>query len=366
MGLIIGIVGLPNVGKSTLFNALTHTQSAAAANYPFCTIEPNKATVLVPDDRLEQLARLEKPRKIVPATVDFVDIAGLVRGASRGEGLGNKFLSHIREVDAILHVVRCFETDDVAHVEGRVDPLRDIEIVETELLLADIEALEKRVNRLTKLARTDKNVRQELEAAIKLKEHVEAGNTLESYKDIESEELKPTLRETQFLTSKKTLFVANVSEEHIAEDNPAVTELRDFAARRGARVIRICGKMEEELSSLDDLERAGFLASYGVEESSLNAVARESYSVLGLISFLTVGPREAHAWTVRRGTRALAGAGAIHSDFERGFIRAQVIAFEDYIRLGGEAACKAAGLARMEGKDYVLKDGDIVLFLFSV
>lgn len=366
MGLSIGIVGLPNVGKSTLFNALTRTQNAQAANYPFCTIEPNKATVPVPDERLGKLAAIAKPEKIVHATVDFVDIAGLVRGASKGEGLGNKFLANIREAEAILHVVRCFEDENVVHVEGGVDPVRDAEIIETELLLADLESMDKRVERLTKLARTDKEVRPELEAALALKAHLDAGHPVATFPERGTDVLAPTLRDVQFLTDKKVIYIANVSEECVAEDNASVRAVREFANRRGAEVVRICGKMEEELAGLDDDERTDFLASYGVTSSSLDVVVRQSYDTLGLSSFLTAGPLEVRAWTFHRGWKAPKAASVIHTDFERGFIRVQVISFEDFVRLGGEAACKAAGVARMEGKDYAMQDGDVVHFLFNV
>ena len=365
MSLGIGIVGLPNVGKSTLFNALTRAQNAAAENYPFCTIEPNKATVPVPDARLAKLAEIVHPQRIVNATVDFIDIAGLVRGASKGEGLGNKFLANIRETSAILHVVRCFEDDNVVHVEGGVNPVRDVEIIETELLLADLETLTARVERLTHVARSDKDQRKNLEAAEALLHHVEAGGSVRSFPDHDSDDLAPTLREIPFLTDKPVIYVANVDEDHAAEDNDAVRALRDYAAKQNAEVVRVGARMEEDLAGLSDAERDEFLASYGVQEGSLDAVVRAGYHTLGLASFLTAGPLEARAWTFHRGWKAPKAAGVIHTDFEKGFIRAQVIPYEDYVRLGGEAACKAAGLARMEGKEYEVQDGDVIEFFFN-
>jgi len=365
MSLSIGIVGLPNVGKSTLFNALTRTQNAQAANYPFCTIEPNKATVPVPDERLAPLAKITKPEKVVHATVDFVDIAGLVKGASKGEGLGNKFLANIREASAILHVVRCFEDENVVHVEGGIDPVRDAEIIETELLLADLESIAKCTERLGKLARSDKEVRKAYDAAMALKAHIEAGLPVSSYPQHDSDDIAPTLQEMQFLTDKKVIYVANVSEGGVGEDNDFVRRVRDYAAKTGAHVVRICGKMEEELAGLSDAERADFLKSYGVESSSLDQIIRHGYDVLGLQSFLTAGPMEVRAWTIRKGWKAPKAAGVIHTDFEKGFIRAQVSSFEDYVRLGGEQGCKAAGVERVEGKDYEMQDGDVVHFLFN-
>ncbi len=365
MSLSIGIVGLPNVGKSTLFNALTRAQNAAAENYPFCTIEPNKATVPVPDPRLQVLADIVHPTRIINATVDFIDIAGLVRGASKGEGLGNKFLANIRESDAILHVVRCFEDENVVHVEGRVDPVRDAEIIETELLLADLETLSARADRLARVARADKDARKELDLVEALLKHVENGGSVRSFPDHDADDLAPTLRDIPFLTDKPVIYVANVDEDSAAEDNDAVRALRDYAGKQGAKVVRIGARMEEDLAGLSDAERAEFLSSYGVSEGSLDAVIRAGYETLGLASFLTAGPLEARAWTFRRGWKAPRAAGVIHTDFEKGFIRAQIIPYDDYVRLGGEAACKAAGVARMEGKDYLMQDGDVVEFFFS-
>lgn len=366
MGLSIGIVGLPNVGKSTLFNALTRAQNAASENYPFCTIEPNKATVPVPDERLARLAAIAKPEQIIQATIEFTDIAGLVKGASRGEGLGNKFLANIRECDALLHVVRCFQDADVVHVEGSVDPLRDIAIIENELVLADMESLEKRVERLAKLARSDKEVRKELDAVTALQKHLEEGLPVRTFPGHDDDAIQPTLRDLRFLTDKTTIFVANVGETEAAADNDATRSVRDYAARHGETCVRICAKIEEDMAGLPDAERAEFLSSYGIAESGLDVIVRAGYGALGLASFLTAGPKEVRAWTFRRGWKAPKAASVIHTDFERGFIRAQVIAFDDYVRHGGEQPCKALGLARMEGKDYEVADGDVVEFLFNV
>lgn len=366
MGLSIGIVGLPNVGKSTLFNALTRTQNAQAANYPFCTIEPNKATVPVPDDRLAKLAAIAKPEKIVHATIDFVDIAGLVKGASKGEGLGNKFLGNIRESEALLHVVRCFQDANVVHVEGSVDPLRDVNIIENELILADMESLEKRIERLAKLARSDKDARKELDLVATLQKHIEDGHPVRTFPDHDAEDLQPTLRDMRFLTDKTVIFIANVGEAELAEDNEAVRALREYAARHGETCVRICAKIEEDMAGLPDQERTEFLASYGITESGLDLIVRTGYDVLGLISFLTAGPKEVRAWTIHRGWKAPKAAGVIHTDFEHGFIRAQVISFDNYVLHGGEQPCKALGLARMEGKEYEVADGDVVEYLFNV
>jgi GTP-binding protein YchF len=366
MALSIGIVGLPNVGKSTLFNALTRQQNAEAANYPFCTIEPNKATVAVPDSRVDQLAELVKPESVVHATVDFVDIAGLVKGASRGEGLGNKFLANIREADAVLHVVRCFEDGDVVHVEGSVDPVRDVDIIETELILADLQSMEKRIDRLTRLARSDKEVRKELEAAAGLQAHLEEGSPVRSYEAHDADALSPTLSDMQFLTDKRIIYCANVSEDALTEASDTIAALTAYAAEREFEVVVISARMEEELAGLSDDERDEFLSSYGVEESGLDKIIHTGYRALKLLSYFTAGPQEVRAWTIHAGDRAPQAAGVIHTDFERGFIRANVIDFSDYMTRGGEAACKSAGVMRVEGKEYVVKDGDVILFLFNV
>ena len=365
MPLSIGIVGLPNVGKSTLFNALTRQQNAEAANYPFCTIEPNKATVPVPDKRLDKLATLVKPEKTIYATVDFIDIAGLVKGASRGEGLGNKFLANIREASAIIQVVRCFEDENVVHVEGTIDPLRDIEIIETELVLADIQSLEKRVERLEKLSRGDKAILKELEACRGLLAHVSEGEAVLTYEDVDNLALEPTLRELSLITDKKVIYCANVDENSI-DGNEHVEKLKKHAESKGADVVVICARMEEEMAGLSDEEVHEFLSSYGIEDSGLDRTIRKSYHTLGLCSYFTAGPKEVRAWTIPQGASAPQAAGVIHTDFERGFIRCQVIALKDYMELGTEAACKTAGLMRTEGKEYVMQDADIVNFLFNV
>ena len=365
MSLSVGIVGLPNVGKSTLFNALTRAQHAAVANYPFCTIEPNHATVPVPDARLDQVAAICKAAKRIPATVDFFDIAGLVRGASKGEGLGNKFLANIREVDALLHVVRCFEDEDVVHVEGAADPLRDMGIVETELLLADLQSLQGRIERVGKQARIDKDLRREADAMEALRLHLDAGRPASSFPRAEADPILPALAELQLLTDKRTVFCANVGEGNLATGNPQVEQVRQHAARTGAGVVVISARMEADLAGLSDAERMEFLGSYGLRESGLDQAARIAYHTLGLISFFTHNDTEARAWTVRRGWRAPRAAGVIHTDFERGFIRAEVATFADYVRLGGEGACRTAGVLRVEGKEYVVQDGDVIHFLFN-
>ena len=366
MGLSIGILGLPNVGKSTLFNALTRAQKAAASNYPFCTIEPNKAVVPVPDPRVERLAELVRPKKITQATVDFVDIAGLVKGASRGEGLGNQFLANVREADALLHVVRCFEDPNVVHVDGSVDPLRDIEVIETELILADCQALEKRVERYARLARSTPDARPKQAAAEKLLAYLSEGNPAIGYPGRDTEFMRTLLQETPMLTGKKMIYCANVDEQAMAEDNEFVRAVRSYADSKGADTVRICARMEEELAGMSDEEANAFLAEYGVAESGLNQVIHKGYHTLGLASYLTAGPKEVRAWTIQRGWKAPQAAGVIHSDFERGFIRAQVISFDDYVACGSEAACREKGLMRTEGKEYEVQDGDVIEFLFNV
>ncbi len=366
MALSIGIVGLPNVGKSTLFNALTRAQNAQAANYPFCTIEPNKATVAVPDARLLKLADLVRPQKTIHASVDFYDIAGLVRGASKGEGLGNRFLAHIRECAALIHVVRCFEDENIAHVDGAPDPLRDVETIETELLLADIQAVERRLERLRKEARGDAKARAALEDMERLLEHLNAGNSAATFALPAGEAFLASWRELGLLTAKKVIYCANIDENMPAEGADAPKEIKDFAAARGAATAVICARLEEELQGLPEEEQAQLLASYGVAESGLARIIRAGYELLGLISYFTAGEKEARAWTIQRGWKAPQAAGVIHGDFERGFIRAEVIAFEDYMRLKSEAACRTAGLLRTEGKEYVVQDGDVMHFLFNV
>ena len=366
MGLSIGIVGLPNVGKSTIFNALTRAQNAESANYPFCTIEPNKAVVPVPDKRVDVLDKIISAQRTVYATVDFVDIAGLVKGASQGEGLGNKFLTNIRETDAILQVVRCFDDENVVHVDGSIDPTRDIEVIEAELIMADYEMMENRVQRLTKQARMDKKAQGMLEIAKQLLEHLGENKMAISFEDHTSDEAIQLFKESQFLTDKKFIYCCNVDEDGMMEDNDYIAEVKAYAASKGADVIKVCAKMEEELNGMDDDERIEFLAEFGVEESGLDAIIRTGYHTLGMISYLTAGVKEVHAWPIHRGWTAPKAAGVIHGDFERGFIRAQVINYEDFVEHGGEKACKELGLMRTEGKDYVVKDGDIIEFLFNV
>ena len=366
MALGVGIVGLPNVGKTALFNALTQLQNAEAANYPFCTVEANKATVALADDRLDALAKIAKPKQVIKATVDFVDIAGLVRGASRGEGLGNKFLASIRESSAILQVVRCFADDDVMHVEGGIDPIRDIEIIEMELILADMQSLEKRLDRIGRMARADKELRREVEAMESLAKHLDEGKPVRMFSREEGDPILNTLTELQFLTDKPVIYCANVSEGDLGKGNVHVGRIEAHAAEKGCDVVVISAKMEAELVGLPDAERDDFLAAYGLAESGLKQTARKAYHTLGLASYFTAGPKEVRAWTFRRGWTAPKCASVIHTDFERGFIRAEVIAFDDYVRLNGEAGAKAAGLMRVEGKEYVVKDGDVMHFLFNV
>ncbi len=360
----LGVVGLPNVGKSTLFNAITQA-GAQAANYPFCTIEPNVGMVNVPDPRLDKLAEMYNPEKYTPATVEFVDIAGLVKGASRGEGLGNKFLSHIREVDAIVHVVRCFEDENVVHVDGSVDPARDAETINLELIFADLESLDKRMQKAAKLARTDKSAAHELELMEEIKALLEAGKPARALGV--SPEDEAIVKGLFLLTSKPVIYCANISEEEIGDgENPFVRQLSELAREENAGIITISAKVEEELAGLDPQEKAEFLAELGIEQSGLDKLVQACYSLLGLISYLTAGPKEVRAWTIEKGTKAPQAAGKIHSDFERGFIRAEVIAFDTLMECGSMAAAKERGLVRSEGKEYVFQDGDVVLFRFNV
>ena len=367
MSLSIGIVGLPNVGKSTTFNALTKEQNAEAANYPFCTIEPNKAIVTVPDVRIDKLTELVKPQKTIYATIEFIDIAGLVAGASQGEGLGNKFLGNIRETDAIVHVVRCFDDENVLHVDGRgPDPRQDIEIINTELLLADIEQLDRKLDRLERQARTDKAFRPMLALAQNLQAHVNDGQPVASFPDRDDPLFAELNHEMRFLTGKTVIYAGNVSEDDLTEDNAYVKQLREYAAETNAEVVVLCAKFEEEMAGLSDEERLEFLESIGVQESGLDQIIRRGYRALGLISYFTAGEKEVRAWTIQDGWKAPQAAGVIHTDFEKGFIRAEVIPFKTYAEHGTEAAVKAAGEMRTEGKEYVMNDGDVVHFRFNL
>ena len=364
MGFKCGIVGLPNVGKSTLFNALTQTAAAQAANYPFCTIEPNVGEVAVPDERQEKLAEIAGSKEVIPTRITFVDIAGLVRGASKGEGLGNQFLANIREVDAIVHVLRCFEDDDITHVEGGVDPVRDAEIIETELMLADLESLEKRLDRLEKKARTgDKEAKYLASLMRKATDLLENGKPAR-LADIPPEQEKDW-KALNLLTSKPVLYVCNVDEGSAATGNAFSEKVRAMAEEQNAGAIVISAAIEEELAQLPDEERTEFLESLGLREAGLDRLIKAGYDLLDLITYFTCGPKETRAWTVRRGTKAPQAAGVIHTDFEKGFIRAEVIAYEDYIACGGEAGAKEAGKMRLEGKDYVVQDGDVMHFRFA-
>jgi len=358
-----GIVGLPNVGKSTLFNALTRAR-IAAENYPFCTIDPNVGVVAVPDPRLAQLAAIAQPEKVLPTTVEFVDIAGLVSGASQGEGLGNQFLAHIREVDAIAHVVRCFESGDIIHVAGRIDPIADVEIVDTELALADLATLEKSLERATRAAKSgDKDSLRRRTLFEKVRVQLDAAKPVRSL--ALSEEERRDLRELQLLTAKPVMYVANVA-EHGFLDNPLLARLEQRAAAEGALVVPVCAAIEAEIAQLDESERAEFLAELGLAEPGLDRVIRAAYRLLGLETFFTAGPKEVRAWTVRVGSTAPQAAGVIHTDFERGFIRAEVIGFADYIAGNGEAGARDAGKLRLEGKEYIVQEGDVMHFRFNV
>lgn len=363
----LGIVGLPNVGKSTLFNSLTKA-GAESANYPFCTIDPNVGIVPVPDERLKLLGDFYQSKKVTPAVIEFVDIAGLVKGASKGEGLGNQFLANIREVDAIVHVVRCFEDTNVIHVDGSIDPVRDIETINLELIFSDLEILERRIAKTTKTARMDKTAAEELELQKRIKDHLEAGKpaiTLE----VEDEDEKIWMSEYNLLTAKPVIFAANVAEDELADDaasNPHVQAVRELAKEQNSGVFVICAQIEQEIAELDEDEKKMFLEDLGIQESGLEKLIKASYELLGLMSFLTAGEDETRAWTIKIGTKAPQAAGKIHTDFERGFIKAEVVNYKDLLDCGSYAGAREKGLVRMEGKEYIVKDGDVILFRFNV
>lgn len=363
MGFKCGIVGLPNVGKSTLFNALTATE-IAAENYPFCTIDPNVGIVPVPDPRLDKLASIATSEEIIPTTIEFVDIAGLVAGASKGEGLGNQFLGHIRETDAIAHVVRCFDDENIIHVDGKVDPLSDLETIYTELILSDLESVEKAIARVERVAKSgDKEVLAQLDLYKKLKEHLE--NEEVAFAFSVTKEQMPLIRELQLITGKPAFYIANVAEDGF-ENNQHLNNLQELANKRSIQVIPVCAQIEAEVAQLDRDEQQEYLSELGLEEPGLNRVIRAGYELLGLQTFFTAGPKEARAWTVSKGSTAPQAAGKIHTDFEKGFIRAEVVAFQDYVDANGEAGAKDAGKWRLEGKDYLMNEGDVVHFRFNV
>ena len=361
----VGIVGLPNVGKSTTFNALTKTQNANAQNFPFCTIEPNSAIVPVPDKRIEALAKIVNPNKIQYSTIEFVDIAGLVKGASKGEGLGNQFLANIRETDLILHMVRCFDDDNIIHVENSVDPIRDIEIIEQELLYADIQQLEKRIEKLKKQARGNKDAKVQLEVAEKLYEFLLEGEPVSSFND-DSDQFLALKKELHFLTDKEIMYGANVDEDALSEDNEFVTKLKEYASSKNREVVKLCAKLEEDMIDMTDEEKTEFLADFGVDESGLEQIIRKSFAKLNLINYFTAGKIEVRSWTIVKGWTAPKAAGVIHGDFEKGFIRAEVISYDDFVENGGEQGAKEAGKMRLEGKEYIVQDGDIIHFRFNV
>ena len=364
----LGIVGLPNVGKSTLFNSLTKA-GAESANYPFCTIDPNVGVVTVPDERLNVLGEMYHTKKIIPAAIEFVDIAGLVKGASKGEGLGNQFLANIREVDAIVHVVRCFEDSNIVHVDGSIDTLRDIETINLELIFSDLEILERRISKAVRAARNDKTIAKELALMERIKAHLEDGKMAKSFDDINDEDEQQWLESYNLLTYKPVIFAANVAEDDLADDgasNAGVQAVREYAKREDCEVFVVCAEIEQEIAELDDDEKSMFLEELGLKESGLEKLIKASYSLLGLISYLTAGEPEVRAWTIKKGTKAPQAAGKIHSDFERGFIRAEIVSYDDLMACGTYNAAKEKGLVRLEGKDYVVQDGDIILFRFNV
>lgn len=363
----LGIVGLPNVGKSTLFNSLTKA-GAESANYPFCTIDPNVGIVAVPDHRLDELTKLYNSEKTTPAVIEFVDIAGLVKGASKGEGLGNQFLANIREVDAIVHVVRCFENENIIHVDGNINPLRDIETINLELIFSDIEVMERRYSRVGKAAVNNKSLKKEADLVKRIIDHLEDGKLARSL-EIEDEEEQILFQSFNLLTGKPVIYAANVSEDELADDaegNEFVAKVREYAASEGSEVFVVCAQIEQEIAELDDEEKKMFLEDLGLSESGLEKLIKASYRLLGLMSYLTAGPTESRAWTIKIGTKAPQAAGKIHSDFERGFIKAEVVSYDDLMACGTYNAAKEKGLVRMEGKEYVVKDGDVILFRFNV
>ncbi|AVM69227.1 redox-regulated ATPase YchF [Lachnospiraceae bacterium oral taxon 500] len=362
----LGIIGLPNVGKSTLFNSLTKDK-AEAANYPFCTIDPNVGIVTVPDKRLQVLTELYQSQKTTPAVIEFVDIAGLVKGASQGEGLGNKFLSHIREVDAVVHVVRCFEDSNIVHVDGSIQPLRDIETIQLELIFSDLEILERRIAKTAKTVKADKSLQGEMDFLLRIKEVLEGGKSVRRMTMTEEE--AEMLKEFNLLSAKPTIYAANVAEEDLADDgaaNPFVQSVKELAAAEGSEAFVVSAKLESEIADLDEAEKKEFLEELGLKDSGLDKLIHASYSLLGLISYLTAGEKEVRAWTITKGTKAPGAAGKIHSDFERGFIKAEIVSYDDLIACGNYQAAKEKGLVRQEGKEYVVKDGDVILFRFNV
>ncbi|MCP5464383.1 MAG: redox-regulated ATPase YchF [Deltaproteobacteria bacterium] len=364
MGLNCGIVGLPNVGKSTLFNALTNA-GAESANYPFCTIEPNKGIVTVPDQRLQEISARIKPKELIPTAIEFVDIAGLVKGASKGEGLGNQFLGNIKSTDAVVHVVRCFEDSDVVHVDGNVDPIRDIETIKTELMLADLESVDRKIEKNQRLVKgQDKHAQAQQEVLLLLKAHLEDFKMARSLEL--SKEQKALIRELFLITIKPYFYVCNVDEAQVQEDGPAVKAVKEYAQKEGAQAIKICGKLESEMAELGPEEKKEFLSDYGLELPGLELMARTAYDLLDLITYFTAGEKEVRAWTIHKGDLAPQAAGVIHSDFEKGFIKAEVYHYNDLVKHGTVAKLKEAGLYRLEGKDYLVKDGDVMLFKFNV